>query len=311
MFYEVDRFLVPMSEGKARRYFFESLYVPQGPLGRLRRAVGRPRGRRVEVHTRVDHLLRMLDEVSGSAGGEPDPIYLVDYDTSDRGRTMAFMHGLVVKTQRAGGTPSLRTEAEAIEQMRAFLPPDLKKTLPRVALYHSSAVGELLAMTLLPGRSAYIDMQGSLVPWRYVDAHLETAAKWLAAFHLATRTSDTSLVDGVEVPHSAMHGDFWPRNVLLSDDGQVGVVDWEHFVPSASPLNDLLHYAKTYGINYPWKRYDRYEDDEKALHRTFRENNRVSRAVRRYFQKYCAITGLPMKTVEAALKAALPASARP
>ena len=312
MYHQLDRFLVPMDERPARRYFFESLYVPQGPLGRLRRVLGRPRGRRAESEARVEHSMTMIDEVSGSAGGEPSPIYLLDYDSSDRGRTIAFFvpYGLVMKTQRAGAAPSLRTEAEAIEQMRAFLPPELKKTLPNVRLYHSSPRGELLSMSLLPGRSAYIDMQGSLVPRRHVDEHFDAAAKWLAAFHVATRTSDTSIVNGVEVPHSAMHGDFWPRNVLLSDNGEVGVVDWEHFVPSASPLRDLVHYPRTYGINYPWRRYKRV-DEQEALRRTFHENNRVSRAVRRYFETYCAITGLPMKAVEAAVKAALPASARP
>jgi hypothetical protein len=299
---ELDRFLVPLGAPLARRYFTNALYVPQGPGGRMRRAIGQPRLRRAASSAGIEHLQSMLEEVPDVAAGAA--IYLRDYATSDRGRTIAFFFrageaepSVVVKTQ-LNVTPSLRRESEAIEQMRAFLPPELKKTLPRVLRFHTSRRGELLAMTSLPGRSAYIDMQGSLTPWRFVDQHFDAAARWLAAFHLATRTSDTSTVNGVEVPHSAMHGDFWPRNVLLDADGSAGVVDWEHFVPSASPLADLLHYAKTYGINYPWSRYRRVPEAE-ALRRTFRETNRVSRAVRWYFERYAELTGIPVQAITA------------
>jgi len=297
---ELNRFLVPLGAPLARRYFTNALYVPQGPAGRMRRAVGQPRLRRVASPAGIDHLHSMLEEVPDVAEGTA--IYLRDYETSERGRTIAFFFregdadpSVVVKTQ-LNVAPSLRRESEAIEQMRAFLPPRLKKTLPRVLRLHTSRRGELLAMTSLPGRAAYIDMQGSLTPWRFVDEHFEAAARWLSAFHLATRTSDTSMVNGVEVPHSAMHGDFWARNVLLGPDGAAGVVDWEHFLPSASPLTDLVHYATTYGINYPWSRYRRVPEPE-ALRRTFRETNRVSRAVRRYFDLYAELTGIPARAI--------------
>ena len=300
MYGEVDRFLVPLADPAARRYFTYSLYVPQGPLGRLRRALGRPQLRRAASTSGIEHLLSLLEEVPDLVPPTAPAIYLRDYETSERGRTIAFFYpSIVVKTQ-LNVQPSLRAESEALEQMRAFLPPALKKTLPQVLRFHTSPRGELLAMTALPGRSAYIDMQGALAPWSHIEEHFDAAARWLAAFHLATRTSVSSHVDGVEIPHSAMHGDFWPRNVLLAADGQIGVVDWEHFVPAASPLGDLLFYAKTYGINYPWRRYQRVEEEE-ALKRTFAGNNRVARAVRGYFERYCELTGLPVRTIEAVI----------
>jgi hypothetical protein len=297
MYGELDRFLVPLRVPPARRYFTYSLYVPQGIGGRLRRAVGRPQLKRAASTQGIEHLLSMLEEVPDLVPPDTPAIYLRDYATSDRSRTLAFFHpSMVVKTQ-LNVTPSLRAESEALEQMRAFLPAALRKTLPEVLRFHTSRRGELLAMTALPGRSAYIDMQGALAPWRYVEEHFDAAARWLAAFHLATRTSVSSRVAGVEVPHSAMHGDFWPRNVLLSADGTVGVVDWEHFVPAASPLIDLLHYARTYGINYPFRGYRRAEPESEALRLTFRENNRVSRAVRKYFATYAELTGIPLEVV--------------
>lgn len=42
---------------------------------------------------------------------------------------------------------------------------------------------------------------------------------------------------------SWIHGDFWPRNVLVSPDGAMltGIVDWDRAAPEELPLHDLLH----------------------------------------------------------------------
>ena len=310
MYAELDRFLVPLDLPAARAYFNEALYVPQGIGGRLRRAIGRPGLRRASTTEGIAHALTMLEEAPGAALPQTSPIYLRDYADSDRGRTIAFFFQstdrqpcLIAKTQhRLEHGPSLRAESEALEQMRAFLPPELRSTIPKVIGFHSTPRGELLLMTALSGRSAYIDMQGALAPWRYVEEHFDAAARWLAEFHLATRSSSSSRVGGVTVPHSAGHGDYWPRNVLLADPGAVGVVDWEHFMTAASPLTDLLHYATTYGLNYPWKGYHR-APEAIALRRTYFEDNRVSRAVRRYLRLYVERTGIPQAAVDAAIAA--------
>lgn len=287
---ECDRFLVPLDAPLARRYFVYTLYTPQGLQGRLRRAVGRVGLKRVHDTGGVEQLFDVKHDAA---------IYLRDYGDSDRKRVVGFffrngepLPHTVAKTQQS------RVEADALEQMRAFLPPVLKPTLPRVLRIEDS----LLVTTAVPGRSAYVDMQGSLHPSRYIDAHFAAASQWLAAFHDATRSRVTSTIDGVEVPHSASHGDFWPRNVLTDDHGAVAVVDWEHFHPAASPFIDLFHYPLTYGTTFPWNRGYRYPSAEEAFRRTFVENNRLSRAVQRYLHAYCDRTGLPRKLLVPAFR---------
>ncbi len=295
MFGQLERFLVPLDAPNARRWFNDALYVPQGAIGRVRRALHRPRLRRVADPQGIEHVLALLEE----AGIAHDAaIYVCDYETSDRGRVVAFFFdkgeatpSVFVKAQFARrDASSLRIETQTLEQMRAFLPPALQPTLPRVLRYHESDRGELLVTSVLPGRSQYIAMRSSLAKSRLVDAHFDAAAKWLAAFHDATRTTATSVINGVDVPHSAVHGDFWPRNIVQDRSGAIGIVDWEHFIPAASPFIDLFHYALAYGIAY-----FKSATDKEAFRLTFNANNRVSRAVQRYLRDYATRAGLPHK----------------
>lgn len=295
----LDRFLVPLGAPLARRWFVHALYVPQGWSGRVRRVLGRPRLRRVAKPEGIEHVLALLREVPDAVPRGP-AIYVRDYESSDRGRVVAFFFregdatpGIAVKAQFARRDAlSLRLETQTLEQMRAFLPPALQPTLPRVLRFHESPRGELLLTSMLSGRSAYVDIQSSLAPSRFVDAHFDAAARWLAAFHDATRTTATSVVHGVAVPHSAVHGDFWPRNVLHDPGGAIGVVDWEHFIPAASPFIDLFHYPMAYG-----RAYFRRDSEAEAFRKTFHANNRVSRAVQRYLREYATRAGLPPKVL--------------
>lgn len=287
---ELDRFLVPLDAPLARRYFNDALYAPGSAGERVRRALGHPRLRRVSDLGGVEASFDVPHDAA---------IYLRDYAHSDRGRVVGFFFRegealpyAVAKTQES------RVEGDALEQMRAFLPPALKATLPRVLRFEEA----LLVVSGVPGRSAYLDMRGSLTPSRYVDAHFAVAAEWLAAFHDATRSRVTSVIDGVEVPHSALHGDFWSRNVLTDARGSVSVVDWEHFVAAGSPFVDLFHYPLTYGLSYPWNIGYGYVEPEAAFRKTFVETNRVSRAVRRYLHDYCDRAGLPHALLAPALR---------
>lgn len=297
MYGELDRFLVPLDAPLAQRYFNDSLFAPHTIADRVRRALRRPRLRRTSDTSRIRPLLDRL----GRDFRYDAAIFLRDYRDSDRGRVVGFFFRKGEPMPFAVGKSddeSLRAEGQALEQMGAFLPPPLKPTLPRVLLSND----HLLLTTAVPGRSAYIDMQASLAPWRSVDAHFDAASKWLAAFHDATRTAVTSLVAGVRVPHAAMHGDFWPRNVMHDASGNVAVVDWEHFHSSASPFVDLFHYPLAYGMSYPFHGYRFPATREEAFRKTFVENTRVSRAVHRYLRDYAERTGLPRSVLEPAFR---------
>lgn len=287
---ELDRFLVPLDAPLARRYFNDTLYAPGSAAERVRRAIGRPRLRPVSDPGGVDTLFDVPHDAA---------IYLRDYAHSDRGRVVGFFFReaeaqpyAVAKTQES------RVEGGALEQMQAFLPPALKATLPRVLRFEET----VLVVSGVPGRSAYLDMRGSLMPSRHVEAHFAAAAKWLAAFHDATRSRVTSVIDGIEVPHSAVHGDYWSRNVLTDERGAVSVVDWEHFLSAGSPFIDLFHYPLTYGLSYPWGPGYGYLEPEDAFRRTFLETNRVSRAVQSYLHDYCDRAGLPHAVLKPALR---------
>lgn len=278
MYGELDRFLVPLDAPLARRWFANTLYG--------RRILGHPRLHRTGSTEGIEPLLSLLEEVPGAVP-RATAVYV-----REAGRVLGFFfeEGAAAPSAVAKA-PFARLEAQTLEQMRAFLPPALQCTLPRVLRFHESPRGELLVMSMLPGRPASVEMRSSLAPWRRVDAHFDAAARWLAAFHDATRTTATTIVNGVAVPHSAMHGSFSPHNVL-HDANAIGVVGWERFMPAASPFFDLFEYAVAYGASY----FHRAPPGE-AFQRTFFANNRVSRAVQHYIREYATRVGLPHKTL--------------
>jgi aminoglycoside phosphotransferase len=210
-------------------------------------------------------------------------------DQDGRRRVLAFLFegkaGLpfaIVKAQESLVNGSLRTEAESLERVRPRLDERLRATVPEVLALHADERGEVLAISGLPGRSAWFDLRSSLLPSRHAERHFRAAARWLAAFHEATRVDDGT---------AAAHGDFWPGNLLLDGTHLGGLVDWEHYRPVASRFVDLFHFPLTYGINFPWKRY-RFADPMRAFAATFVDDNAVSRAVRAYLHEYATRTGL-------------------
>lgn len=299
----IDRFLVPLDAPQVLRYFVETLLVPHGPVERLRKLLRRPRVRRVSADILGSDTRELLQQIEHALPNSPSSlrsIILRDYEGTDRARVMAFLFAgdapapfAVAKAQR---TPhELRREAEAVVSVRAMLPPQLRSTVPEVLAVDTYPRGELLIQSALPGRSAYVEMQSSFAPGRRVDLHFDSASRWLAAFHDATRVNATYDARGVAVPMSATHGDYWARNIMHHGNA-MAVVDWEHFSPVAPPYVDLFHYALTYGLNYPGARYRRLPP-EAAFARTFLERNHLSRAVRRYLHDYVQRAGIPPRTL--------------
>jgi aminoglycoside phosphotransferase len=291
---ESDRFVIPRADRSARKYFGDRLYVPHGITERIRRAVGRPQTR-AATEAALAGAQPLLDLLPRDLPRRR--IVLRDYETSDRERIVAFLFAsgervphAVAKAQRSLASPSLRKEADALAHLHRVLPSDLRKTIPEVTHFESSSDGELLVTTALAGCSAYVEIQGSLLPARHVDRHFDAAAQWLATFHEATAASDSDRTAGSW--SAASHGDFWARNLLLERSGGTGVVDWEDFSLLADPFCDLFHFPLTYGLAYPWQNYRRLPA-EAAFSMTFLEPNRISRAVLRYLRIYAERTALP------------------
>jgi hypothetical protein len=279
---ESDRFVIPRADRSVRRYFGDYLYVPHRVIERIRRAAGLPHTRAATeaVLAGAQPLLDLLPQQFPRRR-----IVLRDYETSDRRRVVAFLFApgdrvprAVAKAQRSVTSSSLSREADALAHLHGVLPADLRKTIPEVIHFENSIDGELLVTTALAGRSAYVEIQGSLRPVRHVDRHFDDAAEWLASFHAATAGSDPGERTGSW--SAASHGDFWARNLLLGETGGTGVVDWEDFSLLAAPFTDLFHFPLTYGLAYPWQNYRRLPA-EAAFSRTFLEPNHISRAVMR------------------------------
>ena len=197
----------------------------------------------------------------------------------------------VAKVQSDTRSGWLQTESAALTRVHDLVTPELRKTIPVVLRAHADSRGEVLVVSALPGRSAWLEMQASLLPSRRVAAHFEAAARWLAAFHEATRQDQ-------EI--TSVHGDFWAHNIL-HDGNSTAVVDWEHFSAAHSRYIDLFHYPLTYGQAYPWRFYRRV-DAETAFAKTFLKRNHLSRAVRAYLDSYCAATGIRPPRMAAAFR---------
>lgn len=267
----------------------------------------------------------------------PDPgrcIFVRDYGGSPRGNVMAFVFGprdsrptAVAKTRAAaiGGAP-LRGEWEALLHLHDALPADLSGRIPHPVAFRRLGALHVLVVSPLPGRSGYVELYQGLHPERLPRSHFAAALAWLVAFQEATRRPGHSYApqdepvgrrwsdgddptppwfdslrddcDRAGLPLSAVHGDFWIRNLLMRRhadsmrswrDGAC-VVDWEHFEPAGSPFTDLFHFAITYVLNFPWSRYRRRAPLE-AFRLGFLKENAVSREVREFLMGYCSRTG--------------------
>ena len=251
-FRQIDRFIVDAGSREAVRYFNRSLRVPWSHAARLL--------------TRFPSLTRFLGT---PVSAQDAPIVVTDYPDSARRRTVKFMlPSTVIKIRElpAEGA-SLAVEAEACERVHALLP----RSTPRVIRFDRTSDAEVLVLSALPGGSAYVEMQRAFAPSRLAERHFEVAGRWLEEFRRL-------------MPY-ASHGDFWAQNLLITDGGEAGVVDWERFEVAASPDADLFHFPLTYGLNFRWRRG---ATDEEKFASTFLKRNRVSRAVRTYLRKFGA-----------------------
>lgn len=229
---------------------------------------------------------------------------------------------------------TLKREWEALAAVRARLPEELLDTVPEPLMYLVDDETELLGLSFLSGCSVYIEMRNLLFPTRRSTAHMEAASTWLASFHEATAESGTTLDPVRDLPDpkelrerilstggsdalggdpelrwyrdlrealgrrplplSAIHGDFWPRNLLVGSFPLPNVVDWEHYRAQGNPASDLFHFPLTYGLNHGWERYRRRPPLE-AFRRTFLEHNPVSRAIQHYLARYGRIRGMDLE----------------
>jgi hypothetical protein len=185
-------------------------------------------------------------------------------------------HAVKVPTEPAGAARVLR-EADRLRQIAGLPVGSLRGTVPEIV-----AAGSALVTTAVPGTPMLVAYHRHAHTSRpaTVRADFAAADAWLARFQAAT-AGDTAPLDvaprvpealpqrlgdrpdgGKRVqdrlsavrdrlgrhvaPRTAVHGDFWPGN-LLTDRGVItGVVDWEWAEPAGSPVRDLARFALGY-----------------------------------------------------------------
>lgn len=93
------------------------------------------------------------------------------------------------------------------------------------------------------GRSIPLDMDAgvrSRLRSRFPDEPLDSALESLAEIHARLRKHS--------VPETAVHGDLWMGNVLVSEGRVSGVVDWEAAAMLGQPVRDLARFAHIYAL---------------------------------------------------------------
>jgi aminoglycoside phosphotransferase (APT) family kinase protein len=177
---------------------------------------------------------------------------------------------------------AVEAEARVLLELHA-LGPGLSQTIPRVVDVVEFDGRAGMVMTAVEG----LPMKTSYLRWRHTARSATVAADfaaiegWVSQFQrqtagqirpldmdagvkarLATRFSDNEgLSDDLDrlsqiyatlrrsaVPRTAVHGDLWVGNVLLSGGGVSGVVDWESGASSGEPVRDLVRFALMYAL---------------------------------------------------------------
>jgi aminoglycoside phosphotransferase len=178
---------------------------------------------------------------------------------------------------------AVEEERRVLMGLEGALPARLSATVPQVVGSVDVAGRPALVMTALPG----IPMHVTYHRWRHtagprrVAADFRAAGTWLADFQRATRGASLPIeddggtsarlelrfagdprIDGAvrelervtgrlrreRTPCTAVHGDFWPGNLLRSGDGVSGVIDWEAGRLSGEPVRDLVRFAVAYAL---------------------------------------------------------------
>jgi aminoglycoside phosphotransferase len=282
---EAGRLMFPPGAETARAYAVRNLVSLHGRSARL---LANARGARIEgVEREIEdddqplHLAR-----SFARGSASEWLMLSDYGSGSRDRIVVFLfdNGLpstVVKVRRQGsGGKSLAGEAAILRRLRSILDAPLRATLPAVVDYAAPQGHEVLALSALGGQPLAILMQRSLRPQQAHRAHLREAGAWLGRFHSATAA-------GAE---SAVHGDFWPRNLLFEGAALCGVIDWEQGEIAGQRWRDLFMLPFHFAVAAPsWLPGG---DEVKRFENAFIAPGRASVALASYFDAYGAASGL-------------------
>jgi aminoglycoside phosphotransferase len=183
----------------------------------------------------------------------------------------------------AAAEATIAAEKSVLVALHASRPGNALTSIPKIADVAAARGRPALATTALPGSP----MTTRYHAWRHLAAPAEVRAdflaveKWLAKFQSATagarcpvemdggltevlrqRFANDPAVDQVlarlsalharlrttTTPRTAVHGDFWFGNLLMTGEEISGVIDWENGAVVGEPVRDLVRFALSYSL---------------------------------------------------------------
>lgn len=248
---------------------------------------------------------------------------------------------LFLKTASDAGAQDLVRERTALDHVARLS--GLQDGAPRALGLLRLQERHVLVLSALPGRPLLLRLRTTSLPRRAAAQGLRAARAWLETFQEATRLPETQPLplldllgryrstgspfssdqeqtldrfavlaarfDGLELPLTARHGDFWPGNLMIGRSG-TRVVDWEHFVPTASPLTDLWFLLISTAHALPGPRRSAV-DGGQAFSRAFLERGWYSDLVLEVTRQHLPTLGLPVEAAEVLLLVGLLERAEP
>ena len=191
---------------------------------------------------------------------------------------------LVVKIPvTAVASEAVTREGRMLVDLRRMCTGPLLGTFPRYVESVHVEERSALVSTALPGAPMSVGYHQWLHTARRsrVAADFRRAAAWLTAFQTDTQLGDRPMtwptevedalrrrwdghpcldlalrrvqaarshLEGRTAPTTAVHGDFWFGNLLVTGDAVTGVVDWENGAVTGSPLRDLARFPLSYSL---------------------------------------------------------------
>lgn len=242
----------------------ETTAAPAAPTG-LKSAPGRALAELVASHDGRVLVLRHSHDPDAS-------ILLLLFAWADAVPSLA-----VKLPARPGAAARVLAEAERLDTLAALPLGALRRTVPEVVQLLGHPGVPALVTTAQPGTPMLVGYHrhGHTTHPDTVRADLTAALSWLAAFQSATAGEEApiDLAPGVvealagedgarprmerlaalrrrlrrhHARQVAVHGDFWPGNILLRHDAVSGVVDWERSEPAGSPIRDPARFVLSY-----------------------------------------------------------------
>lgn len=94
-----------------------------------------------------------------------------------------------------------------------------------------------------------------------------------------------------KIPCTGAHGDFWPGNILMTQD-HFKILDWETYESQSNPFHDLFFFLVTYAMDIRWQGLKRISSVDAVIH-AFTRMPWFVEMIRGVIRAFCEVYALP------------------